>query len=100
MDTVFETEDKIGRSVHMSQERWRHINKEHPEVAPYIEEIKEAIRNPNHVSAYGYDMNVRYYYRNLKQKQARYILVIVKYLNKHGFIITAYFAKRIKWKEK
>ncbi len=51
METVFETEDKIGRHVHMSQERWRHINQEHPEVAPYVDQIKEAVKNPAYVYA-------------------------------------------------
>ncbi len=100
MDVVFETDDKIGRRVYMSQERWRHINQEHPEVIPYVEEIKEVIKNPTHVYAYVYDVSVRYYYKDLKQRRPRYLLVIVKYLNEYGFIITAYFTKHIKWKEK
>ncbi len=80
MDTVFETEDKIGRRVYMLQERWRHINQEHPEIAPYVEEVKEAIKNPTHVYAYAYDISVRYYYRGLKQRQPRYLLVIAEVL--------------------
>ncbi len=100
MGIVFEVEDKAVRSVFMSQERWQHINQEHPEVAPYVEEIKEAVRNQAYVYAHDCDVSVRYYYRDVKQRHPRYLLVIVKYLNKHGIIITAYFAKHIKWKEK
>jgi hypothetical protein len=39
------------------------------------------------------DTNVRYYYKYYKNRKskAKYLRVIVKYLNGEGFIITAYF---------
>ena len=73
MPHIFQTTDKSGRSIHLSKEGWTHINEEHPEVSDYLEEIQETLKNP-----------------------AKNLLVIVKYLNGEGFIITAYFVRGIK----
>ncbi len=97
MTWIFEVEDKSGRKIHLSDERWKHLNQEHPEVAPYLEDIKETLKNPVKITEYELDENVRYYYKYFKEREsAKYLLVIVKYLNNHGFIITAYFVKNIK----
>jgi len=97
MTWIFEVKDKSGRKVHLSDERWKHLNQEHPEVAPYLEEIKETLKNPVKITEYELDENVRYYYKYFKEREsAKYLLVIVKYLNDHGFIITTYFVRNIK----
>ena len=98
MTWIFEVEDKSGRKIHLSDERWKHLNQEHPEVAPYLEDIKETLKNPVKITTYEFNENVRYYYKYFKERksEAKYLLVIVKYLNDHGFIITAYFVKNIK----
>lgn len=92
---IIEVYDKSGRRIRLSKERWAHINQEHPEMVPYFEEVKDALRNPLKVIQYEHDKNVHYYYKYLKQRQS-YLLVIVKYLNNHGFIITAYFVRNIR----
>ena len=98
MPWIFEVKDKSGRKINLSKERWNHINQEHPEVADYFEEIKEMIINPNKITTYSYDRDIRYYYKYFKDRKspAKYLLLIVKYLNEHGFIITAYFVRNIK----
>ena len=97
MEPVFEVNDKSGRKIHLPNERWAHINQEHPEVAPYLEDIKDTLTNPLRiVPCKEEDVNVRYYYKYFKQRQSQYLLIIVKYLNNHGFVITAYFVKNIK----
>lgn len=94
MEIIFVVNDKSGRKIHLSNERWAHINQEHPEVAPYLEDIKDALMNP--IRIVQLDADVSYYYKYFKQKQSQYLLVIVKYLNDHGFIITAYFVRNIR----
>ena len=97
MAWIFEVEDKSGRKIHLSDERWKHLNQEHPEIAPYLEELKDILKNPLKITDYELDSNVKYYYKYFKEREtAKYLLVIVKYLNEHGFIITAYFVKNIK----
>ncbi|MBI2657136.1 DUF4258 domain-containing protein [Candidatus Woesearchaeota archaeon] len=65
------------------------------EVAPYLEDIKDTLENPLKIANYEYDESIKYYYKYFKEA-SRYLLVIVKYLNNHGFIITAYFVRNIK----
>ena len=97
MTWIFEVEDKSGRKIHLSDERWKHLNQDHPEVAPYLEDIKETLKNPLKITTYEFDENVKYYHKYFKEREeAKYLLVIVKYLNEHGFIITAYFVRNIK----
>ena len=96
MDSIFEVTDKSGRKIHLARERWNHINNEHPEVAPYLDDIKDALVRPLKTFQHEYDDKLHYYYKDFKQKQPRYLLIIVKYLNGNGFIITAYFVRNTK----
>jgi|TARA_B100000315_G_C14446355_1_gene526974 hypothetical protein len=98
MSHIFQTTDKSGRKIHLSKERWNHINQEHPEVSEYLEEIKETLKSPTKLKEVDYDEDIRYFYDYYKSRkaEAKYLLVIVKYLNGEGFIITAYFVRNIK----
>ena len=82
----------------MSKERWNHINQDHPEMANYIEEIKETLQKPDKTITFSFDKNIKYYYKYLKNisSSAKYLLAIVKYLNGEGYIVTSYFVRRIK----
>ena len=97
MDIVFEVIDKNKRKIYLSKETWRHIRKRHPEINNF-EEIKEALINPTKITGYNLDETIIYYYKYFKYKKSpeKYLLVIVKYLNTRGFVITAYFEKIIK----
>ena len=94
---IFQTTDKSGRKIHLTKERWTHINEQHPEISNYSEEIQETLKNPTKIKEVGYDENVRYYYRYYKniESSAKNLLVVVKYLNGEGFVITAYFVRSI-----
>ena len=98
MAHIFRSEDKTGRHIYLTDERWSHINEEHPEVSPYLQEFTETLKNPTNVASYPYDKDIRYFYKYFKQREnkAKYLLIIVKYLNGEGFIITAYFVRQIK----
>ena len=87
-----------GRKIHLSKERWNHIVTEHPQLSDKIDEIKEVIKNPLTVRRSKYDEEVRFHYRFYK-KLSKYLMVSVKYLNGDGFIITAFYTKKLeKWK--
>ena len=98
MNNVFEVIDRYGKSIHLSEERWKHIIHDHPEMANKLEEIKEIVKNPLVIKESKDDENVKHYYKyykNLKQK-AKYLLVSVKYLNEHGYVITSFYVDKIK----
>ena len=91
MDYTFEVTDKTGRKIHLSQERWRHIQK-HPYMNEHIESIKETIKDPLTIRYFDNDESTRYFYKEFKNNNPleRYLLVSVKYLNGDGYIITSF----------
>ena len=101
MGVIFETVDKIGKNVHLSKERWKHIQK-HPHMHNHLESIQLVLKKPITIR-YEEDESVLYFYKEFKENEftERYLLVGVKYLNNHGFIITSFFTNKItglKWK--
>ena len=97
MTNVFEVEDKTGRKIRLTKSQWKHINKKHPEVES-IENLQEIIKNPDKITNSLIDETIYYYYKFYKQipPPNRFLLVVVKYLNSEGFIITAYYEDKIK----
>ena len=91
---IFDIQDKTERWIHLSEERWSHIQK-HPEMSNQIEQIKETVVTPLVITSFEYDAQVRFYYRYYKEKRM-YLFVSVKYLNGHGFIITSFYTDKIK----
>lgn len=82
----------------MPEIQWTQITRKHPSLSEHIEEIKETLIKPDSITDSSPDESVRYYYKYYKKLKSphKYLLVIVKYLNGKGFIITAYFDKNIK----
>ena len=95
MSWIFEVIDKSGRAIHLSKNQWSHIIRDHPEAAPFLELFKETLQSPTKIIAYSSEQGIFYYYKYFKRGKAPqpYLLIIVKYLNHHGFIITAYFVR-------
>ena len=97
MTHVFEVTDKIGKKIHLTKERWKHIRKKHPEVVN-IEEVDETVKNPDKITFPKLDASVSFYYKYFKHRTSpyKYLLVIVKYLNGEGYVITSYYEDKIK----
>lgn len=94
-NTILEIKDKSGRNIYLTKERWNHVQK-HPEMSDQIENIKDTLTRPLTIRRFEYDEGVRYYYSYFKNRTvAKYLLVIVKYLNGKGFIISAYYTDKI-----
>lgn len=93
---LFEIIDKPGRKIRLTKKQWLHILRRRPYMEKYIEEIKETLKIPDKIIKSPY--NKAYYYKNYKylKKLNNFVLVIVKFLNGEGFIITAYLEEKIK----
>ena len=87
---VFETQDKSGRKIHLSKKQWTHIGIEHPEVKD-IEQIKETLIKPIKITCPLEEKVYYYQYFKHRPDPDKYLLVIVRYLNGTGFVISAYF---------
>ncbi len=94
---IFEIKDRTGRLLRLTKERWSHITTTHFEMANHLEEIKLTLEKPLKIIAHEKG-DLRSYYLYLKHRKhpEKYLRVIVKYLNKHGFVITAHFVRYIK----
>ena len=95
---IFEIIDKSGKIIYLTNERWGHINEEHPEIFLYLNYFEDILKNPTKIKVYECDESISYYYKYFKNRDAsaKYLLLIVKYLNGEAFIITAYFVRNIK----
>ena len=95
MNYVFEIADKTGREIKLTKRQWKHVIKRHPYMEKYLEEIKETLKIPDKLIIKLY--NKGYYYKNYKylKKPNKFILVVVKYLNRDGFVMSAYFVDKI-----
>ena len=95
---IFEIQDKTGRRIHLTMERWKHILNEHPILFDQIENIEQTLITPLTFVESTSSENVKYYYRyykNIKLK-AKCLLVVVKYLNGDGFVIISFYVDIIK----
>ncbi len=95
MDNIFEIIDKTERKIRLTKNQFKHVIC-HKGMENYIEEIKDTLKNPLKIISHEVGDLYDYYnyYKNRKQK-AKYLQVVVKYLNGHGFILTSYFVRHM-----
>lgn len=94
-DKIFELKDKKERFIYLTKERFTHIRQRHPNVIDQAD-IEGAIRKPTKVIDDEKE-NITIYYGYFKHRKepAKYLKVIVKYLNGEGYVITSYFVKNM-----
>jgi len=94
---VFEVTDKTGRKIRLTRKQMEHFTRKHPYMAAHMDDIKETVRNPQVITHSLEDNTVRYYWRYYKHRPSPYkfLLVVVRYLNGEGFILTSLFDKKI-----
>ena len=95
MDFVFEVNDKTGREIRLTSRQWKHIL-DHGDVdVEDLENVKNALVSPSSLLMQNLDENKGNYYLYKKEKR-KYLMVVVKYLNGTGFVITSFYVKSIK----
>jgi hypothetical protein len=81
--------------VRLTDERWMHIIKRHPEMKDQKDKILETVENPQYIleGDYGELLAVRFFKETpLTQK---FLIVIYKEVSEYdGFILTAYFTRK------
>ena len=97
---LFSVADRDGNPVRLDEEQWEgHVISRHPEVEPYLEEIQQAINDPEIVTI---DDNGAYHYSRfgaVSSRQRQYLIVVVTYSDeitgrRLGSVRTAYFRGR------
>jgi len=95
-NNIFEITDKTGRKIRLTKKQWEHIIGIHSEMINYLEEMQETINKPIK-TIFQEKGNLYRYYNYIKHRKhpEKYLRIIVKYLNNHGFILTAHFVKNL-----
>ena len=91
--------------IRLSQERWEHITKRHPEMENQKIKIEETVSNPDLIQRgdFGEFLAIRFY--SSTPFARKYLVVAYKEMtDQDGFIVTAYFTgafskrRQIIWK--
>lgn len=94
-DFLFDVATPLGFRVHTTRNYWRfHISEKHSDVLDRLDEVVDALVNPDAVRRSVSDADVCLFYR--LEYPGRYICVVARRLNGDGFLITAYPADYIK----
>jgi hypothetical protein len=89
--------DYEDRAIRLTDERWAHIL-DHPEMVEQRQRLAETLAEPDIVIATVADETVLAYHRLYERTPVtrKYLVVVVKMASDDAFILTAYFANRLK----
>ncbi len=88
--------DIFNNSIELTDERWAHIIREHPEVEFYKEKIQEVLSLPDYVKKSKRDAEVLLYYKHYGDIfDGKYLLVVAK-KGLRSFVLTCYITDIIK----
>ncbi len=93
--------DYQGRSIRLSEERWKHINERHPETIGKEKFIEETISSPDFIQeGTKGELIVIRKYKKTPVTDNKYFVVAYKIQQLDGFLITAYFTRRPSFRRK
>ena len=88
--------DIYGDLIELTDERWLHIAKEHPEVKQYKNIIQEVLASPDYIKKSSRDAEVLLYYKFYDDiYMGKYMLIAAK-KGLRSFILTCYITDTIK----
>lgn len=88
--------DYWDREVELTEERWGHIVKEHPEIEGLREQIGSVLNSPDYIKVSLRDKQVWLYYKYEEiLYNGKHLLVVVK-MGKRSFVVTCYITDKIK----
>jgi len=90
----FEVKSKLGILVDTTKIYWDVItHTKHPTLRGRESDVKRVLSEPDEIRSSKKDKSVLLFYRKFDN---RYLCVVVRFFKKRGFIITAYWTKKIK----
>lgn len=88
--------DIFEDTIELTDERWSHIIKEHPEVESYKEKILEVLTSPDYVKKSKRDAEVLLYYKFYDDIFGGKYLLVAARKGLRSFILTCYITDIIK----
>ena len=91
-------QDLHNRSVRLTEERQRHLQTAHPEMADAVFRIAETLASPDRVVRSVTDETVELFYRHYPSTPvtSKFLCIVVKVATDDNFVITAYYTDTIK----
>ncbi len=97
-DLLFEAEDIFGKKIRTTKTYWNKIfHIKHKEVETTKEIVTKVLASPDEVRKSVQDPYIFLFY---KKEDTKYLVVVVKYLNGSGFVVTIYKTSKVKHKGK
>lgn len=93
--------DYEGRSVRLTEERWKHINERHPETTGNEKFVEETMLAPDYLQEgkKGGLLAIKKFAKT-PITDNKYCVVVYKLKEADGFLITAYFTRRPSFRRK
>jgi len=97
MSVLFEVKSYDGRRIRLTEVQWLHIVFFHPEVEGEQNRIKSVLKKPE-VVVEGATSDTKVCYKMFRATPVsrKYLAVVIKVLDREGFIMTSYFTERIR----
>ncbi|MCR4405207.1 MAG: hypothetical protein NUW06_08060 [Candidatus Acetothermia bacterium] len=93
---IFEVRSRLARRVRLTKAQWDHITSRHRELKGQESRIRTTLRDPDFVLYSRSDDNYQYHRFFSKTPVAgKHLLVVVKHLDDEGFVITAFFLRKV-----
>lgn len=87
---------KSGVPVRLTRERWRHIEKRHPEMEEQKDKVLQTLTSPDLIQAGDLDTLMATKHYTVTPLTEKFLVVVYKEFSKRdGFILTAYFTKEL-----
>ena len=91
-----EYRDKLGNRVELTEERWSHIVKEHPEVSRFKDKIADVLCEPDYIKKSNRADDVLMFYKRYHDVwNGKYLLVVIK-KDSRSFVLTCYITDVVK----
>lgn len=90
--------DYLGRKVRLTAERQRHILKQHPEMAEWVDKIGTVLTHPERVIRSRSDPEAELFYvwQTRTRVGPKYLCVVVVVKESDAFVLTVYLTDSIK----
>lgn len=86
-----------GRALKLTNDGWRHISTVHPELRGELEKVNQTIMSPDLIKR-GNKADTFMFYKFFPRTivSPKYLVLVIKYLNTEGTVLTGYFTERIR----
>ena len=98
MENIFVAKSKFGKEIRLTQKVWyEKILKDHVEFAlhsEYLDEVKRTIEEPEYIVEGWEGEMLALRWCEIAPKNAKYLCIVYRELDRDGFVITAFFISR------